>query len=443
MFRLKFLRVLFMATSTMLLTVHGYSQNVVDSLSMTLEECLEFAKSNSITLKQAQLTIEDMIADELSASGVFLPTVSAAVGQGVSVTPLITSGSSGNYYGSYGVDLSMPIYSGGKNRASLEQSKLNSEMAELSLAEQENSLEVAVTEVFVQMLYMMEQIDVAKNSLELSKKNLERGKDFLELGSISKADYAQLVSAKADSEYDVIVAQTTLSNLQVTLKQLLEISQDVYICAVPPLLSDDVIMAPLYSVSEVYNSALEIRPEITQSYLTIASAELDEKIAKAGYLPTISLTAGTGVSHSSSSSYTFSDQMRNNFTTSVGASVSVPIFSNYKNKTAKIKAQNAINSASLSLTDAEKTLYLTIETLHNNASNAQAQFSAADAKLEAAKVSLELLTEQYYQNMKNIVELLTEQDNYLESSQSYLTNKYQFILNRALLEYYKTDLIKL
>lgn len=432
-----------MATSTMLLTVHGYSQNVVDSLSMTLEECLEFAKSNSITLKQAQLTIEDMIADELSASGVFLPTVSAAVGQGVSVTPLITSGSSGNYYGSYGVDLSMPIYSGGKNRASLEQSKLNSEMAELSLAEQENSLEVAVTEVFVQMLYMMEQIDVAKNSLELSKKNLERGKDFLELGSISKADYAQLVSAKADSEYDVIVAQTTLSNLQVTLKQLLEISQDVYICAVPPLLSDDVIMAPLYSVSEVYNSALEIRPEITQSYLTIASAELDEKIAKAGYLPTISLTAGTGVSHSSSSSYTFSDQMRNNFTTSVGASVSVPIFSNYKNKTAKIKAQNAINSASLSLTDAEKTLYLTIETLHNNASNAQAQFSAADAKLEAAKVSLELLTEQYYQNMKNIVELLTEQDNYLESSQSYLTNKYQFILNRALLEYYKTDLIKL
>ncbi|MFI3262748.1 MAG: TolC family protein [Rikenellaceae bacterium] len=447
MLKSKSFRVLFVASSLVLLTLQSHAQNDYnqiegDSIAMSLEECLEFAKINSITLKQAQLSIDNSIADELTASGVFLPSVSAAIGQNFIATPLV-SGTKASYSGSYGVDLSMPIYSGGANRASLEQSKINSEMAELSLAEQENSLEIAVTEVFVQMLYMMEQIEVAKNGLVLSEKSLERGKDYLEVGYINKSELALLESAKASNEYDVVVAQSTLSNLQVMLKQLLEISQDVYIGAAAPELSNAVILSPIYSVGEVYNSALEFRPEIAYSKLSISAAELDVKIAKAGYLPTVSVSAGAGISHNSSSDYTFSGQMRNNFTTSIGASVSVPIFSNYRNKVATVKAQNSVNSASLSLTDAEKELYQTIETLHNNASNAQMQYAASDVKLKAAQVSLELLTEQYNEGMKNIIELLTEQDNYLDSSQEYLTNKYQFILNRALLEYYKTDLIKL
>ncbi|MFI3278341.1 MAG: TolC family protein [Rikenellaceae bacterium] len=413
------------------------------TIAMTLEQCLKFAKENSITLKQYALSIDDSIADELAAKGVFLPTVAASVGQYLSASPLSTESSKSYYSGSYGVDLSMPIYNAGKNKASYEQSKLSIEMAELSLEEQQNALEVSVTEVFVQMLYAMEQIEVAKNSLILTQKSLERGKAYLEVGSINKSDFAQLQSANADSEYDLILAQTTLSTLQVSLKQLLEISQDVTLSVIAPQTDNASIMNPLSSVQEVYKSALTIRPEIGFTKLLISSAKYDEEIAKAGYMPTVSLTAGVGVSHISSSSYTFSGQLRNNFDTSVGVSVSVPIFSNYKNKSATIKAQNAVTSANLSHTDSEKVLYQTIETLYNNAYNAQAKYSVADYKLQASETSLKLTTEQYNLGMKNIIELLTEQDNYRESAQEYITNKYQFILNRALLEFYKTDQIKL
>ncbi len=199
----------------------------------------------------------------------------------------------------------------------------------------------------------------------------------------------------------------------------------------------------LASVAEVYESALDIRPEIESAELSIASAELDQTIAKAGYLPKVSLTAGVGVNHNSTSDFTFSGQMRENFSTSIGASASIPIFSNYKNKTSVAKARNAVTSAELSLIDSEKSLYQTIETLHNNATNAQAKYIVSEYKLSANERSLELMTEQYNEGLKNIIELLTEQDSYLTSSQDYLTNKYQFILNRALLEYYKTGEIKL
>ncbi len=419
-------------------TVSGYSQQK----EMTLEECLKYAKENSITLKQSKLQIEDRLSDQLRAKGVFLPSVSASISQGLGSNPL--SDDASNYYsGSYGIDLAMPIYSGGTNRANLKQSAINTEIAELTFAEQVNSMEVAVTETFVQILYAMEQIEVSKKSLEISEKTLEQGKAYLEVGSINEADYALLESAKADSEYDVILAETTLSNLQVSLKHLLEISQDVKIAAVAPDLSSDAIMTKISSVSEVYDAAVEIRPEIEASNLAIAIAELDETIAKAGYLPTVSLTAGAGVSHNSSSSFTFSDQVRDNFSTTIGAKVSVPIFSNYENKTSVSKARNATTSASLSLVDAKKILYQTIETLHNNAQNAQAKYAVSKYKLTATEKSLELITEQYNEGLKNIIELLSEQDSFLTSSQDYLTNKYQFILNRALLEYYKTGLIKL
>ncbi len=434
---------MFLATLFALFAVPNYAQESTETIAMTFEECLEYAKENSITLKQAQLTVENNLASELSARGSFLPNINASVGQSINATPISTTDNKFSYSGSYGIDLSLTLYNGGKNRAALKQSKVETEMAEKSLAQQENSIEMAVAEVFIQMLYAMEQIDVAKKSLEISERSLEQGKAFLEVGSINLSEYAQLVSSKASNEYSVILAETTLSNLQVSLKQLLEISQDVRIEAITPTFADNLTTTPLATVQDVYESALKSRPEIAYYELAITSAEYDLKSAKSSYYPTLSFSAGTGLNHNSSSSYTFTDQMRNNFTTSAGLNLSIPIFNGYQTKASVTRAQNVVNSTSLSLVDAQKDLYQTIETLRNNAANAQAQYMVSEYKLEAVEESLKLVTEQYNVGMKNIIELLTEQNSYLESAQEYLTNKYQFILNKALLEYYKTDLITL
>ncbi len=437
---LKVIHILFVIFA-MTLQVQAQSNN--DTISMTLEECLGYAKEHSITLKQASLIIENRATEEQRAIGNFMPNISAAVGQDLRLTPLTTVGDITTYSGSYGIDLSLPLITGGQNKATLQQSRIESDIAKLSFLEQENFIEVSITETFVQILYAMEQIEVAENTLLLNEKSVARGEAYLEVGRINQSDFAQLESAHADSEYNLIVAKSTLSNLNVQMKHLLEISQDIQLAITPPILGTDFEGITLSTVSEVYDAALRMRPEIAISTLSIASAELDEKMAKSGYYPSLSLTAGTGINHGSSSSFTFSDQMRNNFNTSFGLKLSVPIFSAYRNKTNVELARNAITSATLTLTDNQKALYQTIETLHNNATNAKAKFMVSDHKLEAVKKSLQLTTEQYNLGMKNIIELLTEQDNYLEASQEYLTNKYQFILNNALLEYYKTDEIKL
>ncbi len=426
------------------LAIEGSAQNITSSVTMNLDECLEYAKEKSITLQMAQLGVDDSEWEQLISKGAFLPVVSGSVSQSLGSNPFSeTSSLKGIYSGSYGVDLSMTLYSGGSNRAQLQKSLIDGDIASLEVDELSSSLEMAITELYVEILYAVEQIEVAKGNLELSVRNQERGEAFLEQGSINKADYAQLESATASSRYDIVEAETQLSSLYVALRHLLEIPYDVAFAIDQTPLSDEALMAPIPLVVDVYQVALDSRPEIESSKLYIETAELDYTIAKAGYLPTLSLSAGAGVNHNSFSTFDFSSQLRENFALSAGLNLSIPIFSAYKNKSSVAIAQNSIKRASLSLSEAEKELYQTIETLRNNASNAQAMYAVSEYLLASNLTSLELTTEQYEVGLKSIIELLTEQDNYNQTQQEYLMNKYKLILNKALLNYYKTNIINL
>ena len=54
------------------------------------------------------------------------------------------------------------------------------------------------------------------------------------------------------------------------------------------------VLSPLPDKDDVYRTALALRPEIESGKLNIEAAELNIKVARAGYIPSISLTAGIG-----------------------------------------------------------------------------------------------------------------------------------------------------
>ncbi|MFI3304391.1 MAG: TolC family protein [Rikenellaceae bacterium] len=441
----------FKATALLFLSgicCQGYSQG--NTLVMSLEECLSYAKEHSITLKQKELNLDDYKIEVESAKSKFLPSVSGSVSQSMTNTPFKESQSGfaesvtkSSYSGSYGANMSMTLYKGGENALSLKQSKLYTQIGELGIKEAENSIELSITQVYVEILYAIDMIEVAKVSLELSLKNIERGDVMLKVGSMNEADYAQLVTNEATARYNLVAAQTSLRNKYVELKQLLEITDSTELRIDTSELNSDGLTSSIPSVGEVYLSAMDIRPEIAARSLYVESAKINKQIAKAGFLPTLSLSAGIGINHSTNSSYTFSDQLNNNYNHSVGLNLSIPIFSRFENRQAVAKSKNAIKYAALSYDEESKNLYKTIETLHNNAQNAKAMYVVSKSKLEALTKSLALVTKQYEVGAKNIIELLTEQSDLRESSQEYLESKYTLIYNIAILEFYKSGIIKL
>ena len=206
--------------------------------------------------------------------------------------------------------------------------------------------------------------------------------------------------------------------------------------------ADAEVLSSIPAKDVVYNSALENRPEVKRSQLAIEQSQLNTKIAKSGYMPTVSLSGGIGDSHMTGSQTNWAKQMKNNFNGSLGVTVSIPIFDNRKNKSAVERAKVAETTAQLDLQDTQKQLYQTIETYWLNASNSQAKYVAAKSSVESLSTSYELMAEQFNLGLKNIAELLNSRANLLNARQTMLQDKYTALLNRNLLSFYAGEELK-
>ena len=173
------------------------------------------------------------------------------------------------------------------------------------------------------------------------------------------------------------------------------------------------------------------------------AAELDIDIAKAGYYPSISITAGIGDSHYSGSRESAGEQMKQNLNASAGVTLSIPIFDNKRNKTNLKKAKLTKMDSELQLQDQQKQLYSTIEEYWLNAYNNQQQYVASLAQLKSAQSSYELLDEQFKNGLKNIVELMNGRDELMSAQQNKLQSQYNTLLHIQLLKFYKGESINL
>lgn len=361
----------------------------------------------------------------------------------VSGSEIIRNNSKTSYNGTYGLNAQWTIYNGSKRLKTIEQEKLNNRAAELDVATSENDIEETITQTYVQILYAAESVKVNESTLALSQAQYERGKELFAAGSISKADLAQLEAQVSTDRYQLVTAQSSLQDYKLQLKQLLELDGEEEMNLYLPTLEDSNVLSPLPTKTDVYQAALALRPEIESSRLNVQASELNIDIARAGYMPSISLSAGIGTTNTSGSDYTFAQQVKNGWNNSIGVSVSVPIFNNRQTKSAVQKAKLQRETSMLNLLDEQKNLYKAIEGLWLDANTAQQRYVAAQEKLRSTQTSYELVSEQFNMGMKNTVELLTEKNNLLSAQQETLQAKYMAILNAQLLKFYQGEEIQL
>jgi outer membrane protein len=205
---------------------------------------------------------------------------------------------------------------------------------------------------------------------------------------------------------------------------------------------DDNVLEPLPTKSDVYAAALSLRPEIQAQKLSMNRSDLNVKIAKAGMLPTISLSAGTSTLNMSNNGNLFT-QLKNQWNNTIGVTVSVPIFDRRQTKSNVEKAQLEQKNSYLDLLDTQKTLWKTIEGYWQDATSAQQRYVAAKEKTNYARTSYNLTSEQFKLGLKNIIELMTDKNTLNSSTQQMLQAKYMAILNRSLLKYYSGETISL
>ena len=421
----------------------------------TLQDCIDYAMENNITLKKSQLQKQSATEDLKGAKAALLPTLSASTNQSLGYQPwkdtgtaYVTNGTVNtkvdktSYNGSYSLNGQWTVWNSNRNTNTIRLDELSEQQAELSAQETANSIQERIAQLFSQILYLDENVKVNEQMLETSQKNEERGREMVEVGKMSKADLAQLSAQRANDEYSIVEAQSQLLNYKLQLKQLLEITDEVPFDVAVPEISDDRILADIPSLQSVYEAALLTRPEIERLQLSVKSSDVSVSIAKAGWMPNVNLTGGVTTSTNSLSGTGWGSQFKSNVNTSLGVGVSVPIYDGRSTKTAVNKAKIQQLQAQLNLLDEQKTLYTDIQQFWLNATTNQQKYKAASSSVESAKQSYDLLSEQFRLGLKNIIELMTGKDNLLSAQQNQLQSKYLALYNLQMLNFYRGGEIK-
>lgn len=429
----------------MMLTVSASAQKL-----WTLQECIDYAMENNITLQKSKLQKSTATETLKGSKAALLPTFSASTNQTLGYQPWKDTGtayvSNGtvntkvdktSYNGSYSVNGQWTVWNGNRNFNNIKRDRLAEEEAELSAQETANSIQERIAQLYAQILYMAENVTVNEQMLETSKKNEDRGREMLEVGKMSKADLAQLSAQRANDEYSIVEAKSQLMNYELQLKQLLEITDEERFQVAIPTISDDQILAEIPAMQTVYEMALVNRPEINRYQLAINRSDVNLSIAKAGWMPTVNLTGGVTTSTNSLSGTGWGSQFKSNVNTSLGLGVTMPIYDGRSTKTSVNKAKIQQLQARLDLQDMQKDLYSDIQSYWLNAWTNQEKYKAASSSVESAQQSYDLLSEQFRLGLKNIVELMSGKDKLLEAQQNLLQSKYMTLYYQQMLKFYE------
>lgn len=407
------------------------------SKTWTLQECLDYAYQNNIQVRQSRNNQLSGIEDTKQAKAALFPSLVASTTQSYTNYPSSEVTDNNSYTGTYGITAGMTIFEGGKLRTAVKRQKVQNQMDALSVEESVNDIRIAIVQAYMQCLYAADAVRINRSTAEASKAQRDRAEEMLRAGSISRVDFAQLQSQYSSDEYQVVVAGSTLDNYKLQLKQLLELDiMEEMNPAVPEVKEENVLKA-LPPKNEVYETALKVMPQIRRGELGIEAAKLEEKSARAGFFPSISLSASVGTGHMSNNDFESGSQIWNRFNENVGLTLNIPIFSNRKNRTAVNKAKIALNDSYLEWTSLQKELLRNVESAYLDAVSAQAQYLSAREKEKYARESYELTNEQFRVGVKNTVELITAQNEYSAAQQQVLQAKYLTLLSIELLNIYQ------
>ena len=397
----------------------------------TLEDCLRYAFANSYERKSMELTGESLEASYEQSKMQRLPSVSASASQNINNNANGWSSS-----GNLGVGSSITIYQGGNIRNTIEQSRLNLERNEAQMERYDNQITTQILQAFLSILGNQELLKYQLEVLKTSGEQLKQGQARHRVGSILESDLLLLESQYLSDSNNVVDTRINIENNLLDLKVLLSMSPNDDLTIVTPDTENlDGLKASLPTEEEAIQLAMEYMPDLKMSDYDIQLAQKNVDMAKGNYLPTVSANANAGMGILSFDG-TGMNHWYSTPTESAGISVNIPIFSRGTTKTNVKKSKIALEQAQLDYEQTQLSVRQTVSQAYRNVVSAFNAFKVSQARENAYSKSFEAYNLQYQYGNITTVELLQQQNNYLNVLNSYIQNKYSLLMKRKILDLY-------
>ena len=417
--------------------------------SWTLQRCIDYAIENNIQVLQNDITAGQREIDLNSARSNRLPGVSASAsqnwsfGRGLSANNTYVNTNTTSTSFSLGADVT--LFAGHRIAGNIRQADLSLEAAKSDLERIKDDVRVQVAQAFIQIVYDRSILDVAQGQVGIDSMQVERLTALAAIGKASNAEVASQKATLAQSRLSVTQAENNLKLAILTLTQLLELPSPEGFDVVAPG-TDDLEFNILDSPESIYNQALGIKPAIRSEQLRLEQADAKVDLARSGYYPTLSLSAGASTNYYTSSkmqSNPFGDQIKNNFGQYVGLNLSIPVFSRNSNRNNVHSAKLGQLTQQLQLDNTKKQLYKEIQQAYYNAVSSKNRYESSQEVEASAQESFQLVQAKYEGGKASITEFNESKNRLVTAQADVIKYRYEYLFNTALLEFYRNSSFEL
>ena len=408
------------------------------SYQFTLEDCLRYAFSNSYERKSMELSHQSLETTYEQSKQQRLPSVSASVGQNFS-----NNANGWSTSGNVGLGSSVTVFQGGSINNTIEQNRLNVERNEVQLERYDNQLAVQILQSFLSILGNQEMLKYQLEVLNTSREQVKQGRTRHKVGSILESDMLLLEAQYLSDSNNVVDTQISIEENLLDLKVLLSMDPSAELEIISPDTDNlDGMRESLPSEEEAVSQAMEYMPDLRMSDYDIRLAEKSVDLARGNYYPSISANANVGMgvlSYDSQGNTQWYDKP----TESLGVSMNIPIYSRGQTKANVKKSRIALEQAQLDYEQSALSVRQTVVQAYRNVVSAYNAYKVSQAKENAYSKSFNAYNIQYQYGSITTVELLQQQNNYLNALNSYIQNKYSLVMKRKILDVYMGKTISL
>lgn len=444
-----------MKTKTILLLMSMLSTFILKaqenetSKMWSLSNCIDYALLQNIDVRGSELSNKSNEIYLEQAKWQKYPSVNASVNKNFnwSNSTDITTGNSdfsGSNNTNYSINSSISLYNGFKLKNRIEQAQLSLESGLYNSETIKESVSLSILNAFLQVMYAEESMKNSEKQIESTTEQLQLANERLALSIISRSDFLQVKSQLASEKLTLANATSNYEIAKINLMQLIELPVDGSFEIIRPDLNGELNQFREPNAKTVYELALGIKPQIKNAELNKENAEYDEKIARADFLPNVSLNAGLGTGYSSlNSEENYFNQLDYNLNPSLGLSVSIPVFQKKQVKTNIQLAKIGVENAELNQINVKNQLRKNIEQACVDVTSAQIQYQASTEKFEATNESYSLAEEKFKNGLINSVDFLIEKTNQIVAESDLLQSKFNLIFSYKILDFYSGDSITL
>ena len=408
----------------------------------SLEDCIDYALKNNISLKQSQLNIELNNNEYFQSKMELLPSVNISNSfnnnRGRYINPFTNEfdeeiSSSLNL--SYNSNFS--LFNGFKNINQIKKAANESLKSIYDLESAQNDLISSIALSYLQILFNEELYQTSQTQLDLTKNQENRIQTLVEAGSMAQGELLNIQSQLALEEQQLIQAENQLNLSKLQLAQLLELDQYENL----NVLKLD-IKVPIFktqnNINTDYAIALNTQSSIKSSELQINSAIYDLKIAKANYLPNLSIgyRISTLYLDNVNDMFTFNEQLENNQQSAIYLSLNIPIFNKWSVRNSVAQSKIQIENSQLNAQQAKNQLRKNMEQAYADQLAAYKKYQATQKAVIAFKEAYTYINERYELGMVNSYEFNESKNKLITAESDELRAKYDLIFKVKLYEFY-------